>query len=145
VAQRATESIMVNAAPETVYTVVTDFANYANWVSDLKRSTCSSATPTDGHSKSSTARGVRSIDDLRVALRLQSRTRIDQLASDQRRPHRDHAGSVPIRTSRRRDAGHLRPRSGVAGPIPHFIKSRAAQRIQTQALGELKARAESLR
>jgi hypothetical protein len=30
-------------------------------------------------------------------------------------------------------------------PLPHFIKTRAAQRIQTQALVELKARAESLR
>ena len=28
---------LVNAAPEAVYAVVTDFANYANWVSDLKR------------------------------------------------------------------------------------------------------------
>ena len=36
-AQRATESIMVNASPEVVYGVVSDFANYANWVSDLKR------------------------------------------------------------------------------------------------------------
>jgi hypothetical protein len=30
-------------------------------------------------------------------------------------------------------------------PIPAFIKSRAAYRIQTQALRELKARAEQLR
>ena len=30
-------------------------------------------------------------------------------------------------------------------PIPAFIKSRAAHRIQTQALYELKTRAESLR
>jgi hypothetical protein len=29
-------------------------------------------------------------------------------------------------------------------PIPHFIKSRAAQRIQSQALRELKAQAESM-
>ena len=35
--QRATESITVNASPETVYAVVTDFEHYADWVSDLKR------------------------------------------------------------------------------------------------------------
>ena len=35
-AQRATESIVVNAAPETVYAVVTDFDHYADWVTDLK-------------------------------------------------------------------------------------------------------------
>ena len=35
--QRATESITVNASPETIYAVVTDFAHYADWVSDLKR------------------------------------------------------------------------------------------------------------
>jgi ribosome-associated toxin RatA of RatAB toxin-antitoxin module len=36
VAQRATESIVVNAAPEVVYSVVTNFPDYVNWVSDLK-------------------------------------------------------------------------------------------------------------
>jgi hypothetical protein len=39
VAQRATESIMVNAAPDVVYEVVIDFLDYTNWVSDLKNIT----------------------------------------------------------------------------------------------------------
>ena len=37
VAQRATVSIEVDAAPEVCYRVVTDFASYINWVSDLKK------------------------------------------------------------------------------------------------------------
>ena len=34
--QRATETIVVAASPETVYAVAADFANYPSWVADLK-------------------------------------------------------------------------------------------------------------
>jgi len=37
VAQRATLSIVVNASPDTVYSVVTDFEAYSQWVSELKK------------------------------------------------------------------------------------------------------------
>ena len=36
-AQRATESITVDASPQRVYDVVTDFEHYDAWVSDLKK------------------------------------------------------------------------------------------------------------
>lgn len=35
--QRATQSTLVSAPPQVVYSVVTDFEHYLDWVSDLKR------------------------------------------------------------------------------------------------------------
>ena len=36
-AQRATLSIVINASPDTVYSIVTDFAAYSQWVGELKK------------------------------------------------------------------------------------------------------------
>ena len=37
--QRAVESILVNAKPEALYELASDFANYPSWVADLKKVT----------------------------------------------------------------------------------------------------------
>jgi len=120
---------------------VTDFANYANWVSDLKRVDVLERDA-DGRALEVEYRARRSVDRrLRVALRLQSRTRIDQLASDRGDLTETMQGQYDS-TSRRRDAGHLRLEVELLSHT-HFI-SHVRQRIQTSAR-RVEARAESLR
>lgn len=143
---RATESITVNAAPETIYAVVTDFEHYADWVSDLKRIE------------------VVTRDDQGRALEVEFRAAAFGRSTIYTL-HYDYA-KAPGELSWRQVQGDLtetlngRYRFESDGdetkvtydlevellvPIPTFIKSRAAYRIQTQALRELKAQAEQPR
>ena len=144
--QRATESITVNASPETIYAVVTDFEHYADWVSDLKRIE------------------VVTHDDQGRALEVEFRAAAFGRSTTYTL-HYDYA-QAPRELSWRQIQGDLtetlngRYKFEANGddtkvtydlevellvPIPTFIKSRAAYRIQTQALRELKAQAEQLR
>ncbi len=144
-AQRATESIVVGAAPLVVYGVVTDFEHYSDWVSDLKRI------------------DVLQRDDEGRALEVQFRAAAFGRSTTY--TLRYDYGRAPEHLSWRQIEGDLtetlngRYRFEPSGegtevtydlevellvPIPSFIKSRAAYRIQTQALHELKARAEQL-
>ena len=144
--QRATESITVNASPETIYAVVTDFEHYADWVSDLKRIE------------------VVTHDDQGRALEVEFRAAAFGRSTTYTL-HYDYA-QAPRELSWRQVQGDLtktlngRYKFEANGddtkvtydlevellvPIPTFIKSRAAYRIQTQALRELKAQAEQLR
>lgn len=144
--QRATESITVNASPETIYAVVTDFEHYADWVSDLKR--------IEVLTRDDQGRGLEV--EFRAAAFGRSTTYT---------LHYDYA-KAPAELSWRQVQGDLtetldgRYRFDSDGdetkvtydlevellvPIPTFIKSRAAYRIQTQALRELKAQAEQHR
>ena len=144
-AQRATESIVVGAAPLVVYGVVTDFEHYSDWVSDLKRI------------------DVLQRDDEGRALEVQFRAAAFGRSTTY--TLRYDYGRAPEQLSWRQIEGDLtetlngRYRFEPSGegtevtydlevellvPIPSFIKSRAAYRIQTQALHELKARAEQL-
>jgi ribosome-associated toxin RatA of RatAB toxin-antitoxin module len=146
VTPRATESITVNAAPETIYAVVTDFEHYADWVSDLKRIE------------------VVTRDDQGRALEVEFRAAAFGRSTIYTL-HYDYA-KAPSELSWRQVQGDLtetlngRYRFESDGdetkvtydlevellvPIPTFIKSRAAYRIQTQALRELKAQAEQPR
>jgi len=146
VSQRATESITVNASPETIYAVVTDFEHYADWVSDLKRIE------------------VVTRDDQGRALEVEFRAAAFGRSTTYTL-HYDYA-QAPRELSWRQVQGDLtktlngRYKFEANGddtkvtydlevellvPIPTFIKSRAAYRIQTQALRELKAQAEQLR
>jgi ribosome-associated toxin RatA of RatAB toxin-antitoxin module len=146
VTQRATESITVNASPETIYAVVTDFEHYADWVSDLKR--------IEVLTRDDQGRGLEV--EFRAAAFGRSTTYT---------LHYDYA-KAPAELSWRQVQGDLtetldgRYRFDSDGdetkvtydlevellvPIPTFIKSRAAYRIQTQALRELKAQAEQHR
>jgi ribosome-associated toxin RatA of RatAB toxin-antitoxin module len=146
VTPRATESITVNAAPETIYGVVTDFEHYADWVSDLKRIE------------------VVTRDDQGRALEVEFRAAAFGRSTIYTL-HYDYS-KAPGELSWRQIQGDLtetlngRYRFESDGdetkvtydlevellvPIPTFIKSRAAYRIQTQALRELKAQAEQQR
>ena len=143
---RATESITVNAAPQTIYEVVTDFEHYDDWVSDLKRIE------------------VVTRDDQGRALEVEFRAAAFGRSTIYTL-HYDYA-KAPGELSWRQVQGDLtktlngRYRFESDGdetkvtydlevellvPIPTFIKSRAAYRIQTQALRELKAQAEQQR
>jgi ribosome-associated toxin RatA of RatAB toxin-antitoxin module len=146
VSQRATESITINASPESIYAVVTDFEHYADWVSDLKRIE------------------VVTHDDQGRALEVEFRAAAFGRSTTYTL-HYDYA-QAPRELSWRQVQGDLtktlngRYKFEANGddtkvtydlevellvPIPTFIKSRAAYRIQTQALRELKAQAEQLR
>jgi ribosome-associated toxin RatA of RatAB toxin-antitoxin module len=143
VAQRATESIVVHAPPEVVYSVVTDFLNYSAWVSDLKDVTILE-TDSDGRGLEVEFRAAAFGRSTTYALRYDYSRAPDQLTWSQ--THGDITESLE---------GQYRFDPVEAGtnvtydlevemlvPIPAFVKSRAAHRIQTQALNELKAQAE---
>jgi len=145
VTDRATESIVVNATPETLYRVVTDFEHYPDWVSDLKRievlETDASGRPIEVEFRA--AAFGRSTT---YALHYDYDRAPEALAW-----HQTH-GDLTSKLN-----GQYRFVSQGEGtllayelevdlmvPIPAFVKARAAYRIQRLALRELKARAESL-
>jgi ribosome-associated toxin RatA of RatAB toxin-antitoxin module len=133
----------VNASPEVVYQVVTDFEHYTDWVSDLKKIEVLERD----------ALG-RPID---VEFRAAAFGRSTTYAL-----HYDYSRAPDVLTWHQTSGdltsvlhGEYRFEPQANGtlltydlevellvPIPSFIKSRAAYRIQTQALRELKARAE---
>jgi ribosome-associated toxin RatA of RatAB toxin-antitoxin module len=143
VAQRATESIVVNAAPEVVYSVVTNFADYVNWVSDLKNvavlESDSAGRPLEVEFRAaaygrSTTYALR-YDYSRAPEQLNwSQTHGDITESLEGQYRFDAVGEATKVT--------YDLEVELLVPIPAFVKSRAAQRIQTQALRELKAHAE---
>ncbi|HUX05026.1 MAG TPA: SRPBCC family protein [Acidimicrobiales bacterium] len=145
-AQRATESIVVRAPVDVVYEVVTDFARYGEWVSELKyveildRDTAGRALDVAfraaafGRSTSYTLR----YDYSRAPEELNWTQTDGDLAESLHGQYRFEAVGDATRVTY-----DLEVELGV--PIPTFVKSRAAQRIQSQALSELKARAESFR
>ena len=144
-AQRATESIVVNASPEVVYGVVTDFASYANWVSDLKRIEIlerdAAGRPLEVEFRAAafgrSTTYVLRYDYSRAPQQLDwTQTRGDLTETMVGQYRFDPSGSGTKVTY------DLEVELQV--PIPSFVKSRAAQRIQSQALRELKARAEQL-
>jgi ribosome-associated toxin RatA of RatAB toxin-antitoxin module len=143
VAQRATESIAVHAPPEVVYSVVIDFLNYAAWVSDLKDVTILESD-SDGRPLEVEFRAAAFGRSTTYALRYDYSRAPEQLNWSQ--THGDITESLE---------GQYRFDPEEAGtkvtydlevemlvPIPAFVKSRAAHRIMTQALNELKAQAE---
>lgn len=143
--QQATESISVSAPPATLFAVATDFAAYPQWVADLK-SVKVLATDDEG-------RGLEV--EFRAAAFGRSSTytlRYDYSGA----PTVLSWSQVTSDLTTRLD-GQYRFEPEGAGtavtyqlavdllvPIPGFIKTRAAQRIMSQALRELKARAEHL-
>ncbi|HEY5111003.1 MAG TPA: SRPBCC family protein [Acidimicrobiales bacterium] len=141
--QRATESITVNASPDVVYRVVTDFEHYADWVSDLKR--------IEVLDRDTLGRPVE------VEFRAAAFGRSTTYAL-----HYDYGRAPEILTWYQTHGdltstlvGQYRFDASAEGtlltydlevellvPIPSFVKSRAAYRIQSQALRELKAQSE---
>jgi len=146
VTQRATESTLVHASPETVYRVVTDFERYLDWVSDLKRIEVLERDA-DGRPLEVEFRAAAFGRSTTYTLHYDYSRAPDVLAWHQSR------GDL---TSTLNGQYRFEPAPGgtlltydleveLSVPIPSFVKSRAAYRIQDQALRELKAQAESQR
>ena len=137
--------MLVNAAPEAVYGVVTDFANYANWVSDLKKIEVlerdSEGRPLEiefraaafGRSTTYTLR----YDYSRAPELLSWFQTQGDITETMKGQYRFEAVDGGTKVTYDLEVELL-------VPIPAFIKSRAAHRIQTQALDDLKAQAELL-
>lgn len=144
--QRATESIIVNASPETIFAVVADFEHYADWVSDLKR--------IEVVSRDEEGRAL----DVEFRAAAFGRSTTYTLEYDYAKaPHELSWRQVRGDLTETLDGSYRFEADGdetrvtyeleveLLVPIPTFIKSRAAYRIQTQALQELKAQAEKQR
>ena len=143
--ERATETIMVAAEPDTVFAVAVDLEDYPEWVADLK-----SVAVTDRD-----AEGRPLVATFRAAAFGRSSTYSLRY---------DYAGAPTLLswvmvegdlTSKLDGSYRFEATDGgtlvtyqleveLRVPIPGFVKQRAAQRIQGTALRELKARAESL-
>ena len=143
--QRATQSTLVSAPPQVVYSVVTDFEHYLDWVSDLKR--------IEVLERDATGRALEV--EFRAAAFGRSTTYALRYgydrAPEELRWHQSH-GDLTATLN-----GTYRFEPAPVGtlvtydievellvPIPTFVRARAAYRIQTQALRELKVRAEHL-
>ncbi len=144
-AQRATLSITVEAAPEAVYAVATDFERYPEWAEDVKR--------IEVHERDADGRALEV--EYRAAAFGRSTTytlRYDYSRAPGLLSWFQTAGDLTESLSGQYRFEPLGDATKVTYdlevelmvPIPAFVKARAAQRIQVQALRELKARAESL-
>jgi ribosome-associated toxin RatA of RatAB toxin-antitoxin module len=143
--QRATESITVNAPPATLYAVAADFESYISWVADLKSVTVL-LRDEQGRALEVEFRAAAFGRSSTYSLRYDYSRAPEVLAWSQIKSDLTTKleGSYRFEAA---DAGtevHYELEVDLLVPIPGFIKSRAAQRIQTQALRELKARAEKL-
>lgn len=143
--QHATESIAVNATPATLYAVATEFADYPKWVADLKAVT---VLDTDDMGRASDVefRAAAFGRSTTYVLRYDYSKAPETLTWSQTKSDLTTKldGTYRFEPS---DAGtlvHYELEVDLLVPVPGFIKSRAAQRIMTQALRELKARAEHL-
>ena len=142
--QRATESIVVHAPPEVVYRVATDFEHYLDWVSELKRIEIlerdAIGRPVEvefraaafGRSTTYTLHYDYSRAPETLAWH-QTRGDVTSLLNGQYRFAASKEGTLLTYD--------LEVELSV--PIPGFVRSRAAARIQDQALRELKAQAEA--
>ena len=144
-AEQATQRMNIRATPAECFAVVTDFEHYSDWVGDLKR--------IDVVQRDAEGRALEV--EYRAAAFGRSTTytlRYDYDRAPEQLSWRQIEGDLTETL-----VGQYRFEASGAGtkvtydlevellvPIPSFIKSRAAYRIQTQALHELKARAEQL-
>lgn len=141
--QRASESINVNATPEALFAVVVDFPAYPSWVADLKQ------VSVQAHDENGAAQDV----EFRAAAFGRSSTytlRYDYTAA----PNAVSWSQVTGDLTTKLDGRYRFDADGTGTkvtyeldvdlmvPLPGFVKNRAASRIMTQALRELKARAE---
>lgn len=141
--QRATVSMTMNASPDAVYHVVADVERYKEWVGDLKR--------VDVLERDAEGRPLEV--EFRAAAFGRSTTytlRYDYADAPRAITWRQTQGDL---TSYLFGEYRFEPANGrtrvtydleveLRVPIPAFVKARAAARIQSQALRELKARVE---
>jgi len=145
VSQRASESILVNAEPLAVYMVATDFGHYVDWAADLKKVDVLS-TDDQGRALEVAFRAAAFGRSTSYTLRYDYAEAPEVLSWSQTRgdlttvlngAYRFAASGTGTKVTYELEVELL-------VPIPSFVKSRAASRIQSQALRELKARAERL-
>jgi ribosome-associated toxin RatA of RatAB toxin-antitoxin module len=143
VAQRATESIVVNAPPGVVYQVVTEFEKYGDWVSDVKRVVVLEHDA-DGRPLEVEFRAAAFGRSTTYALRYDYSRAPQLLSWTQTRGDIASTLQGQYRFESVGDATRVTYDLAVEllVPLPNFVKARAAQRIQSLALVELKARAE---
>lgn len=143
--QRASESILVNAEPLAVYMVATDFGHYVDWAADLKKVDVLS-TDDQGRALEVAFRAAAFGRSTSYTLRYDYAEAPEVLSWSQTRgdlttvlngAYRFAASGTGTKVTYELEVELL-------VPIPSFVKSRAASRIQSQALRELKARAERL-
>ena len=143
--QRASESVVVNAPADFVYHVVTDFESYQEWASEVKRAVI--------HERDGSGRPLEV--EFRAAAYGRSTTytlRYDYSRAPEELAWTQVSGDLTESLNGRYRFDSLGASTRVTYdlevelrvPIPPFIRSRAAQRIQSDALDELKARVESL-
>lgn len=144
--QRARRSVVVDAPVDLVYRVVTDFEHYHEWASEVKRA---EVVERDGSGRALEVefRAAAFGRSTTYALRYDYSRAPEELAWIQ--VSGDVTESLNGRYLFEPDGATTRVTYDLEVelrvPIPPFIRSRAAQRIQSDALGELKARVESLR
>jgi carbon monoxide dehydrogenase subunit G len=140
VTQRATESIAVDAPPEVVFRVVTDFERYTDWLSDVKRIEILERDAT-GRPLEIEYRAAAFGRSTIYALCYDYEGAPASLSWHQTRGDLTATMSGQYRFEPRGEGTLLTYDLEVEllVPIPAFIRSRAAHRIQTQALHELRA------
>jgi ribosome-associated toxin RatA of RatAB toxin-antitoxin module len=143
VAQRATETTIVNAPPEVVYRVVTDFEHYVDWVSDLKKIDVIERD-TEGRPLDVEFRAAAFGRSTTYTLHYDYSRAPEVLAWHQTKGDLTASLSGQYRFEPAPEGTQLTYDLEVEllVPIPTFVKARAAQRIQTQALRELKSEVE---
>ena len=145
-AERATESILVKAPPGVVYSVVTDFEHYVDWASDVKRSAVLERD-SEGRPLEVEFRAAAFGRSTTYCLRYDYNRAPHQLNWHQTSGDLTESLAGQYRFEPVGDDTKVTYDLEVelSVPIPSFIRVRAAHRIQTQALHELKVRSESLR
>jgi uncharacterized membrane protein len=145
VAQHATESILVAAPAAVVYGVISDVERYGQWVSELKSVTVRERDA-DGRALEVAFRAAAFGRSTTYTLRY------DYAGSPETLAWTQVDGDL---TESMDGAYHLDDRGAstlvtydlsvdLRVPIPGFVRERAAHRIQSEALRELRARAEHL-
>lgn len=142
--QRATASIVVSATPAAVYEVVTDFERYAEWVRELKRVEVVERD-SSGRALEVEFRAAAFGRSTTYALRYDYAHAPEALAWHQTRGDITEflAGQYRFEPLGEGTRVTYDLEVALAVPIPGFVRSRAATRIQEEALSDLKARVES--
>lgn len=144
--QRATQSIVISAAPSTVYLVVVDFDRYCDWVTDLK-SIDVLERDDEGRALEVAFRAAAFGRSTKYALRYDYSRAPDSLSW-----HQTSGDVTETMNGRYHFLGSPDGRSttiiydlevALAVPVPQFIQVRSAARIQRLALTELKSRVEA--
>ena len=141
--QRTTETIEIAASPDAVYALAADFASYPEWIADLK-SISILESDEQGRATNVEFRAAAFGRSSQYALRYDysqapSCLRWQQSSGDLT-TKLDGAYTFVASPVGTRVTYELEVELLV--PLPGFVKSRAASRIVSQALRELKARAE---